>query len=160
MALVAQSLSQALFAVMNGYPETVLQSAQGLAAAYTAYAQAGTFLGGGMGPLSAQQAALTQALYAVMQSYGAIEDYADAWGNALTTFWVGAPVIGVNSGVTIGCPGAPAAAAAISLSLRTMPPDIFTAASEVAAALDVATRTVTATVSLPGPPFTTVAPIV
>jgi hypothetical protein len=160
MPLVPQSLSAQLFAVLNSYPETVLQAAQGLASAYATYAQAGIFLSGTLAPLTAQQAAMMQTLFAAMSAYGTIQEHATAWGSALAAFWVGAPVVGVNAGATIGCPGAGAAAAAISLSLRTMPPDVATAAAELADALHTATTTVTATVSLPGPPFTTITPII
>lgn len=159
MPLASSTLRQGLFAVMNSYPPTILEAARGFASAYGAYAAAGTFLAGTLPSVAAQQATMAQMLFGAMQGPVEAAAYATAWAAALSAFWVGVPVAGPNAGLTIGCPGATAAQSAILASLTAMPGTVLQAAQDLAAALHTATLTVTATVSLPGPPFTSVVPI-
>lgn len=160
MPLNPASLTQGIRAVYDSKPPTIAAAAQGLAAAYTAYASVGLFLAGALAPLSARNAALEQTLLAAMSAKGPSSMYAAAWSSGLTAYWLGAVVVGVNAGATIGCPGAAAAEAVILAALQSKPATTLQAASDLANALHTATATVTATVSLPGPPFTSVVPIV
>ncbi len=158
MPLLQPVLEQALFVTMQAYPPSIPMAAQGLAAAYATYAVTGTFLTGTIATLEPQEVALAAALGSAMVSLDAVA-YASAWSAGLAAFWAGVPVVGANTGATIGCPGAAVAQTAILAGLNAMPAYTLEAAKLLATALHTATMTVTATVSLPAPPFTTVAPI-
>jgi hypothetical protein len=153
-------LTQGILALYHSKPPTIPAAAQGLAAAYTAYASVGVFLAGVLPSLEAQNAALEQTLLAAMVAKGPSAAYAAAWSAGLTVYWLGAAVAGVNAGATVGCPGAAAAEQAILVSLQSAPTTVEQAANDLANALHAATATVTATVSIPAPPFTGVVPIV
>jgi hypothetical protein len=159
MALDPAVLSEGLLALYYSKPQSIPAAAQGLAGAYTAYASAGMFLGGALAPLDAQSALLEQALLIAMTLKGPSSLFAAAWSQGLTAFWLGAAVVGPNTGTTLGCPGAPSVVGPLLESLEGMPLSMAQSASEFAAALHTATATVTATVTLPAPPFTTVTPI-
>lgn len=167
MALVKAPLKSALEGIFDGsadtsppagpdgFPSTAVDAGNKLAAAYTGYAGAGMF-GASTVDVSLQEAALAATLAASLTVPGTPATHAAAWGAGLAVFWLGAPVAGAQSGVTVPPTGAAALVAALTAAFANTAASASDAAQALADALDVCTKTVTAAVA---PPPGTVLPI-
>ncbi len=158
MALDVSSLSTNLQDLFEDSSESKSEAAIALADVYALYAAAGMFGASTLTIDGARESALASALEAglVEPPAGSLATFAAAWATGLGAFWTAAPVVGVQSGVTNGCPGTAALPAALIAALNPQHTPA-TAAAAFAAALHTATGTVQATVA---PPPGTVLPIV
>lgn len=150
MALSLSSLSGALVDVLSAALPSVGEVAGALADAYVEYAAAGQFGASGLEIPPANRDALAATLEAALDpSVGTPATFGAAWAAALTTFWVGIPVVGAQAGATVGCPGAAALVTTIAAAVTNPVNTTEQAASAIAAALHAATQTVTAAVAPP-----------
>jgi hypothetical protein len=151
VALDQTALKNALAAVFASMPASASAAADALAGAYDTYATAGRF-GTNVPVLTGRRAALKSTLEAGMLVPGAPGVFAAAWSSGVNTYWTGVAVASVappQSGTTAGCPGASALTGALSTVFANLANTANTCAAGVAAALDTATKTVTATVTPP-----------
>jgi hypothetical protein len=145
MALDAGALEDALFSALGETPDTAAEAADNLANAYAGYASDGTFASSTVTIDGARINALAATLAAGLVPAPVPATFLAALASGVATFWTGAPVVGVQSGATVGCPGAASLPAALAAALA-VPNDRETAAQVLAAALHTATLTVTAAV--------------
>ncbi len=168
MALVKATLKSALLAVFDGTADTspvdgnpdgtptdADDAGARLAAAYTDYAGAAMFAASTV-DVSSKEAALATTLGGSLELPGLAATHAAAWGAGLAAFWLGAPVAGAQSGVTVPPTGGAALVAALTTLFANTANTADDAADGLANALDICTKTVTAAVA---PPPGTVLPI-
>lgn len=146
-------LEDALFGVFSSYPGAE-ESALKMAQAYYDYASTATFgtVNKAMPPygLVLPVAALLRSVVMIPAIASSVM-FATAWSIALTTFWPGVPVVGPKSGAVVLCPGASALTPVLSALLDSRPPTIRELAQRMADALNTATLTTTALLTLPPP---------
>lgn len=152
MSLDTSALEDAVAAQMDESPDTIADAAAAWATVYDDYCQGATF-GASVPTLTGRKAAFESVLLASLSS-GVFATVCTAFGNAVAAYWLAVPVTGPQTGVVPTCPGASAIAAALAALAPVATREV--AAATLAAALDTATRTCTATVS---PPPGTVLPI-
>lgn len=155
MALNSASLEADLLAFLSGESDDVQQAADGLAAAYADYASAGMFGASTVTIDGARESALAATLAGGLVQAPDASTFLSALASGVATFWTAVPVVGAQSGATVGCPGAASLPAALAAALA-VPNDRETAAQALAAALHTATLTTTAVVA---PPPATTLPI-
>lgn len=157
MPLVSATLGSAIKSVFEGYPSPS-GCADGLANAYYSYASAGMF--GASTPTipPANKSAMASTLQSAISdpSNGSASSFASAWASAVTTFWIGVPVTGAQTGATVGCPGAASLSGSLTSIFGNTSNTFQSVADDLANALHTATLTTTAAVV---PPPGTVLPI-
>jgi hypothetical protein len=156
VTLDAAALTDACAGHLAAAQLTPAAAAAAFATVYDTYAQGATF--GASLPTLTGRKALFEAVLAAGLAVG-MPGTPTALGNAVAAYWAPAPapvpVVGVQSGTVVGCPGAASIGAALA-SLLAVPNTPAVAAAALAGALHTATLTVTATVT---PPPGTVLPI-
>lgn len=162
MVLDPTALASDLAAVFASYPATPKDSADGLAAAYYSYAQSATFATSIPAIIPAKRDAMAATLQAAIANplVGLPATFAGAFAASVALFWAAVPVAtvpsGIPAGATNGCPGAGGLTASLSLVFANPLNTAVTCAAGMAAALQIATLTTTATVA---PPTGTIVPI-
>jgi hypothetical protein len=156
MPLDLGALTDAVEAHLGATQPNTAAAAAAFATVYDTYCQGATF--DASVPTLTGRKALFETVLAAGLAAG-MPGTPTALGNAVAAYWAPTPspvpVVGVQSGTVVGCPGAASIGAALA-SMLAIPNTAATAAAALAAALDTATRTVTATVT---PPPGTVLPI-
>jgi hypothetical protein len=149
MALDASALHSAVLAHLGTSQASTAAAAAAFAKVYDDYAAGGMF--GASTPTLTGRKAIFEGVLAAGLAAGVFATSATALGNAVSAYWGPAPspvpVVGVQAGTVVGCPGASAIAASLAALLPSAPK--ATAATALAAALHTATQTVTATVTPP-----------
>lgn len=158
MALNPTSLASDLDDIFSSYPDSAEEAAHRFALAYASYCEDGMFNASTMPSCAVIATAVEGALLSALPQQTSIA-FAQAIANALTTSWVGIPVVGPQTGATIGCPGAVGLVASLSAILNSQPATTLAAAQQIAGALHSATISVTALISIPSPPTPVVATI-
>jgi hypothetical protein len=158
MTLNVSSLSALLGDLFAGMPASASAAAEGMAQAYFDYASAGTFGASTPQIPGVNKSAMASTLLAAIATpaTGSPATIAAAWATALSAFWIGVPVVGAQAGATVGCPGAAALTATLTIVFANLANTASSCAQSLAASLDTATKTVTASVA---PPPGTVLPI-
>ncbi len=146
------SLADDIQAVFDSQPATLIIAADGLAAAYLNYVQGCTF--GASVPVpplgSTQQNAMAGTLATALALPGIPATPAAAYAAALGVWWAVVPCVGGSgTGNTAGCPGAGAAVAILAAVFANLANTAASAALGIATALQTATLTVVATLTLP-----------
>lgn len=149
------SLTNSIRSVLESNPATGADAARGIANAYAGYAGGGTFGASTLVSTEPLRSALESQLTTGFASQSGAT-VALAFSTALSTGWVGLPVVGAQTGATVGCPGAAGVTATLTALFISQPPTHQLAAEGIAGALHTATLTVTAAVA---PPPGTVLPI-
>lgn len=144
------SLTSDVLALFNSSPATAHDAAVGLAQAYYNYVSGALF---GLS-LPVITTAMRDAMQATLETGlavpGAPPTIAGAYGASLSAFWAAVPVAGGSgTGTTAGCPGASAAIGALTAVFANIANTASSAAAGIATALQTATLTVTATLTLP-----------
>ena len=156
MPLVVSSLAAALEAAFLSHPGSAAISASDMAKAYDDYCKAG--LAGGIPPLllPAGKSALEGVLLgAIASGQGTPAQIAGAWSSGIQAYWMTPPVVFTAppiTGVVTAIPGAAAVTGVVIGVLSNVKNTAATAAQGIAAALDVATKTVLVTFATPPPP--------
>ncbi len=153
MSLDTAGLEDAVAAQMDESPADIAAAAAAWAGVYDDYA-AGAMFGASTPTLTGRRAAFEAVMLASLAS-GVFVTVCTAFGNAVAAYWLAVPVVGAQSGTVPACPGASAIAAALAVLAPASPKDV--AAATLAAALDTATRTCTATVTPPPGTILTIA---
>jgi hypothetical protein len=156
MALLVNQLYQDLLRVFKSYPGTARDAADRMAAAYASYASAATAGAGTVVLTGAERLLLTNTLYAAIAdpTTGYPQKLAQAWGTGYTAFWMSPPiaVTGGVSGLVTAATGGPLLASTLTALYSNVYNTAEVAAHDTAVALDLATRTVIATITPPIPP--------
>jgi hypothetical protein len=158
VALSQSSLGADLEALFGSTPGSAADAAQGMAQAYYDYAAAGQFGASTPSLTTAHRDAMAGVLLAAIATpvTGSPATLAGAYATAVAAFWLAVPVVGAQTGATVGCPGAPVLVAALTAVFVNLTNTAATCAAGMAAVLHTATLTVTAAVA---PPPGTVLPI-
>lgn len=156
MPLVVATLASALEAAFASHPDVAAKAADDMAKAYDDYCKAG--LAGGVPPLltpAGKSALMGMLLSAIASGNGTPAQVGQAWASGIQMYWMSPPVLFTAPpivGTVTAMPGAAGAAAAITGVLANGQNTPGTAAQGIAAALDVATKTVLVTFTAPPPP--------
>lgn len=156
MPLVVSTLASELKTIFESMPTDGALAASKLAGAYDKYCKAA--LAGGIPPVftGAEKPALEGFLAGVLASgAGSAAQVAQAWSTGIQAYWVAPPVPFMAppiAGVVTAMPGAASAVSTITGVLSNMANTEDSAAQGLAAALDVATKTVLVTFTTPPPP--------
>ena len=158
MTLNPTQLGSDFAGVFSSFPASPRDCADALADAFHAYCSAAVFGASTPQIPSANRDAFADAIYAAIANpaAGLPAVISAAFAAATAAYWLAVPVVGAQSGVTVGCPGAaslPATLAVIFANLANTP---TSAGASIALALHAAVMTVTASVA---PPPGTVLPI-
>lgn len=155
MPLNPAKLSGALIPIFQAFPASKEEAARQIADAYRNYCGDGLF--GASVPVltDIMRDAMATTLAIGLTVPGLPPTIAGAFAASVSTFWIAVPVVGAQSGVTNGCPGAGAIAGALTAAFANLANTPQTIALAIAAAMHSATLTVTANVA---PPPGTVAP--
>lgn len=155
MPLNPSKLSGALIPIFEAFPDSKDKAGRQIADAYRNYCGDGLFGSGAPVLTDIMRDAMATTLAKGLTVPGLPPTIAGAFAASVATFWIAVPVIGPQSGVTNGCPGAGAIAGALTGAFANLANTPQTIALAVAAAMHTATLTVTANVA---PPPGTVAP--
>lgn len=156
MPLVVASLTAELKTIFESMPTDGMLAASKLAGAYDKYCK--TALAGGIPPVftGAEKPALEGSLAGVLAAgAGSAAQVAQAWSMGIQAYWVVPPVPFMAppiTGVVTVMPGAAIVIPAITGVLLNTKNTADSAAQGLAAALDVATKTVLVTFATPPPP--------
>lgn len=101
------SLDKNIKSLINSDAASLEAAVASIIDAYKNYAIRGSFLQGTLSNLDVQAASLKSNLISAFKA-GSFDVAINALVMGLTTFWISVPVVGVNSGLTLGCPGASA----------------------------------------------------
>jgi hypothetical protein len=156
MALDSAGLEDALLDLFESPSETPHDAAVSFAAVYAAYSADGMFGASTVTIDGARESAFATTFEGGLVVSPTPAGFLAALSSGVATFWTGAPVVGAQSGLTNGCPGAASLPAALAALMANPANTAEVAAAGYAAALHTATLTVQATVS---PPPATVLPI-
>ena len=134
---------------------TASEAASGIAQAYYDYASDGDF--GTSTPTipTANRDAMAGTILAAISdpTTGSPTNFGAAFTSALPVFWASVPVAGGSgAGATAGCPGASVAGGAITTAVTSTANTVSTVSLAIASALDTATKTVTASLTIPSNP--------
>lgn len=149
MTLDPSQLQSGVRAFLSSSAASPAAAAAAFAQVYDDFAQGAQF-GASTPQLAGRKAAFAGTLAAGLVAMAP----APALVAALNAYWAAVPVVGVQSGVTAGCPGAAAVPGSLAVLLPIATKDQAVAA--LTGALVTATATVTATVA---PPAGTVLPV-
>lgn len=156
MPLNVQKLSIGLGSIFRSMPTSGAEAAMRIASEYDSYCRLGMAPPGLPMITPASLQALAASLSAVLgQPNGTAASVAAAFSSGIQAFWLSPPVLfvgGPASGVATAIPGASAAIPLITSALQNLANSEDTAAAQIAAALDTATRTVLVVYSTPPPP--------
>lgn len=151
MALSVSVLEDGLRKLRSpSFPLSLEQAVRLIAEAYHTYAQDAAALSAGVTSASLVLEKLSEPLRAGLRSRGTTSDLANAFSGALTAYWTGATFQGADgsTGVAIAPTGTAVLATALTALASTRQPfDTFV--TQLAAALNVCTRTVGVTVTSP-----------
>jgi len=154
--LVVVTLGNALEAAFAAHSDSAAQVANDMATAYDSYCKAA--LAGGIPPLltpAAKSALMGMLLGAIESGNGTPAQMGQAWAAGIQMYWMSPPILFTAPpivGTVTAMPGAASVPGAISGVLSNPLNTAATAAQGIAAALDVATKTVLVTFTAPPPP--------
>jgi len=157
MPLNVQQLTQGLAAIFKGQPKSGAEAANKIAAEYDKYCKAGMAAPGLPVFVGTEAMSLEGPLAGALGSgNGTAASVAAAYGVGIQAYWLAPPVVfvgGPASGLATAMPGVGAAVSLITVALSNVQNTEDSAASQIATALDAATKTVLVTYTVPPPPL-------
>lgn len=157
MPLIVSKLSADLSNVFSGYPSSGSDAANGIAMAYDNYCKNAIASPGLPIFTTSERYAFRAILSSILSSAeaGNANILAKAFGDAVQAYWMAPPVMfsgGAATGIVTAVPGAMAVVSALAGVLSNTQNTAAVAGQQIAAQLDIATRTVLVTFSTPPPP--------
>lgn len=157
MPLNVQQLTQGLAAIFKSQPGSGSEAANKIAAEYDKYCKAGMAAPGAPVFVGVEAMSLEGPLAGALGSgNGTAAAVAAAYATGIQTYWLVPPVVfigGPASGLATAMPGAGAAVPLITTALSNTQNTEDSIASQIATALDTATKTVLVTFTTPPPPL-------
>ena len=154
MALIKSSLESALVVALSASPASSIAAAKGMADAYATYA--GAAMAGVTLPVFTgleKNALMSQLIAAIaVPLVGSPATLATAWSSGVSAFWLTPPVVFVGpglAGTVSGFTGQSALQSSLQTAFLMLTNSISQTAALMASALDVATKTVQATIAPP-----------
>lgn len=158
MPLILPSLQQPLTALFSAGSQSPAQSAQMMADAYVAYTATALFAPSVPIFTGLEGKALMATLLAALApSAMNPAGLGTAWSSGITAFWTGPPIVcaGAAPGTVTAVPGAAAVVAALTAVCSVSGQAAAVAAANMAAAIDAATKTAIALLTVGGVPTPT-----